>query len=178
MNVRTKLYKAIGKRLELITDEAGTKIIKHIDLWNNQFDADQAQPTTFPAVYLQFMPISWQTTGRHKQMATVNFTLHIANTTKTRSEFNQQFTDRFLAHLELLDIIHKWITGFNSSLDPDHEDFFGSMSRTASTHDHFHGDILVHQESFICNVKDTSAMIEQIKTSATLVIEDELILSL
>ena len=178
MNLRAQFYKALGKRLELITDDAGNAIIKHFDLWNNQFDADQAQPTTFPAVYLQFQPISWQTTGKHKQIGKLNFILHIANTTKARSEFEQQFTDRFLAHLELIDLIHKWITGFNSSLDPDHDDFFGSITRTASTHDHFHGDILTHQEHYTSMVEDTSAMKNYTKTAAVLVVDDALILSL
>ena len=178
MNLRTKFYLALGKRLEQIIDNEGHKIIKHIDLWNNQFDGDQVQPTSFPAVYLEFKPISWQTTGKHKQQSQLQFTLHIANTTKARGELNQLFTDRFLAHLELIDIIHKWITGFNSSLDPDHEDFFGSISRIASTHDHYHDDILVHQEHFVCNVKDTTAMTDYTKTTAGLVVDTELILSL
>lgn len=173
---RSLFYKAIAERLLSINDEQGNSIIKAVDLWNRQFDGDRSTPTNFPAVYLEFKPISWQTTGQHKQAALLEFTLHIANTTKAQAEYNRQFTDRFLGHLELIDTIHYWLTGFNSNnLENIH---FGSITRTGSRHDHYHGDILVHQEMFACNIKDESAMRNYQKTAAGLVIDDELILDL
>ncbi|MDP2723189.1 MAG: hypothetical protein Q8O72_10555 [Bacteroidales bacterium] len=151
MNVLGNFYTLLAARLLNIKNEEGVSIIQHIDFWNQQFNEDWKSPFGFPAVFLEYKTIPWQTVGRHKQLAELQFDLHIASTTKAKSQFNSQFTTRWLEHLQLIDAIHYWLSGFNGT-------FFGSISRTGLTPDHFYGDIINHVMSFRCTMADTSAM--------------------
>ena len=153
MNIRAQFYKLLSDKLLLIKNVSNESIIKHIDFWNGQYNEDWKEPFNHPAVFLEMKTIPWQTTGRHKQIGEMQFDLHIASSTKAKSSYNNQFTDRFLEHLELIDLIHFWITTFNG-------DFFGSISRIGSTHDTFYSDIVKHIESYKCTVVDVSAMRE------------------
>jgi hypothetical protein len=153
MNIRAQFYKLLAQKLLNIINEQDQSIIKHVDFWNQQYNEDWKIPFNHPAVFLEIKSIPWQTTGKHKQLGEMQFDLHIASSTKAKSSYNNQFTDRFLEHLELIDLIHYWITGYNG-------DFFGSISRIASTHDSFYDDIIKHIESYKCTVQDVSAMRE------------------
>jgi len=166
MNVLGEFYKLLAAKLLNIENQDGESIIKHIDFWNQQFNEDWKTPFNFPAVFLEYKTIPFQSTGQHRQLAQLQFDLHVASTTKAKSQYDQQFTDRWLAHLQLIDLIQYWLTGFNGS-------FFGSISRTAITPDHFYGDIINHVMSFKCTLTDTAAM-----RSFTKVEGDKLIISL
>jgi hypothetical protein len=52
--------------------------IKHVDLWNNQlrYIAEEA-PFATPAVFVEFLPISWKQVSDNTYGADVEFKLHI-----------------------------------------------------------------------------------------------------
>ncbi len=151
MNFLSQFYTTLAARLLNIQDANSVSIIKHIDLWNQQYNDDFKEVFGHPAVFLEYKSIPFKTIGRHQQLATMQFDLHVASSTKAKSSYEAQFTDRFLQHLDLLDLINFWLTGW-------HGDFFGSLSRTAITHDHFYGDVIKHIISYQCTVNDVSAV--------------------
>lgn len=178
MSTRAILYNAIAAHLQGIKCPQGQSIIKHINLWNRQFDGDRSTAFGYPAVFIEFAKINWQSSGLHKQMGDLQLVLHIANTTKTTAEFGTNFTERYLAHLELIDILHKRLTGFNSSLLPNSTLQFSSLSRTDSIHDHYHGDIILHQEHYKCTLSTTTAYRYTQQHKADYIVDNELILQL
>ena len=151
MNFLSEFYKQLAEKLQGIVDQNNKSVIKHIDLWNQQYNDDYKEVFEHPAVFLEFKSVPMQSTGRHKQTGVMHFDLHIASTTKAKSGYNSQFTDRFLQHLELLDAINYWLTGWRG-------DFFSSISRTGIAPDHFYGDVIKHIVSYRCFVADDSAM--------------------
>lgn len=151
MNVLSEFYQELGDRLQSIVDNSEQPIIKHIDMWNQQHNSDWKEPFHFPAVFLEFKTIPWQTTGKHKQLGTLQFDLHISSTTKAKSSMKSHNIDTWLEHLELLDIIHYWITAW-------HGDFFSSVNRIGTTPDHYYGDVISHIQSYRCTIVDESAM--------------------
>ncbi|MFK5855390.1 MAG: hypothetical protein QM503_04605 [Bacteroidota bacterium] len=151
MNALGDFYKQLATRLLNIKDAEDKSIIKHIDFWNEQYNGDWKEVFNHPAVFLEFKSIPWQSTGRHKQLGQMYFDLHIASSTKAKSSYKGQFTDLFLEHLQLNDLIHYWLTGWNG-------DFFGSVSRTNFATDHIYGDIIKHVQSFKCTITDKVAM--------------------
>jgi hypothetical protein len=82
---------------------------------------------------------------------------------KAKSSYEGQFSDRFLEHLDLLDLIHFWLTGWNG-------ENFGSLSRISSQQDHFHSDIIKHVETYKCIVQDGTAMREFTKVEGDILV--------
>jgi len=163
MNALGDFYKLLAARLLNIKDENDTSIIKHIDFWNQQFNEDWKAPFNFPAVFLEFKTIPFQSTGKHRQLGQMYFDLHIASSTKAKSQYSQQFTDRFLSHLQLNDLIHYWLAGWSG-------EFFGSVSRTNFAHDHYYSDVVEHIQSFKCTITDTTAIKSYTKVEGDLLI--------
>ena len=80
------LYLAIEQKLMTIYQDqpAGqiqarpTPFFKHFDLWNQQVEfLEQETPFNTPAVFVEFDPIAWKTTGNKIQEAEVTVKLHI-----------------------------------------------------------------------------------------------------
>ena len=157
MNIRAQFYNAIAERLFNIVSETDEQpIIKNFDFWNNQYEPDYKEVFNHPAVFLDIKDIPWKTTGKQRQIGDMEFDLHIASTTKAKSAFNRQFTNRWLQHLELIDLIDFWLTGWNSGT-------FGSITRIRSHHDNLYGDIVKHIETYRCTVMDVAATREYTK---------------
>jgi hypothetical protein len=151
MNFLGQFYTDLANRLFNIVDENGKTIIQHIDLWNQQYNDDYKEVFGHPAVFLEYKSLPMQSTGRRNQLGHLAFDLHIASATKAKSSMGSQFTDRFLAHLELMDLINYWLTGWNGS-------YFGSIGRLGITPDHFYGDVIKHVVSYRCTIHDVSAV--------------------
>jgi len=151
MNIRADFYNRIAERLTSIVDESDAPVIKHFDFWNNQYNDDFREVFAHPAVFLHIKEMSWQSTGKHRQLGQMEFDLHIASSTKAKSAFDRQFTNRWLAHLEMIDTIHYWLAGWQAGP-------FGSLQRIRSQHDDLYGDIIKHVETYRCTAVDVAAM--------------------
>ncbi len=165
MNIRAEFYNAIAERLLNISDQSISTIIKHVDFWNNQYEGDYKEVFSHPAVFIHIKDIAWHSTGKHRQLGQMEFDLHFATTTKAKSAFARQYTNHFLAHLEMIDVIHAWLAGWQ-------HDSFSSLTRIRSHHDTLYGDIIKHIETYRCTVVDTAAM-----RSYTKVIGDKLVIT-
>lgn len=151
--MRKQFYLDIVERLKLIVSDQDVPIIKHYDLWNLQLNPDWTEQFRFPAVFLQFNPISWKVLGRKRQDAIVDFNLHICNQTKARSSDKSPFRDKALAHLDLIDAIHYWLTGFRG-------DYFGSIYRISSAQPNYYLDTIRHVETYRMQLVDDTAVRE------------------
>jgi hypothetical protein len=61
--------------------------------------------------------------------------------------------EKGLAHLELLDAIHYWLSGWDKC-----GDYFGGMTRVNSDFDHNHNAIVAHVETYKVRLVDDSAV--------------------
>jgi len=153
MSVRANFYKAIAGKLNMIVDVNNKPVIKTIDMWNNQWaNMGTESPLAFPAVFIEFKTMNWKTIGgKHVQHADVAIALHVGSKVLTKSRYNDAQMNLALQHLELIDIIHKWITGFSGTN-------FNSFVRISSDHDSDHDEIIAHVETYKCVLEDSTAM--------------------
>lgn len=152
MNVRGTFYKELSAKLLAIVDNLDKPIIKHIDLWNDQLNDDWDEPFETPAIFLEFAPIPWKSVGGHRQMADTSINLHLVNDVRHQSKSGSKFIDKALLHLDIIDVVNHWITGWRGSCN-------GSLSRTNSIQDHYYGKLIRHTETYKVRFEDTAAMI-------------------
>ena len=126
--MRKELYKAIAERLFLIAadgsmtrpagDAAGTmageeseRLIKHVDLWNHNVEfLDQEQPWERPAVFVEFMPIVWETIkpGReYRSKPVVN--LHIVTDWAGDASAGSELEDESLEVLDFRECFKNYV---------------------------------------------------------------------
>ena len=76
--MKKQLYLAIVDRLKDIPGPDGESLFKHFDLWNQQVEfIEQETPFQCPAVFVEFLPLQWQTMGNRVQSADLTTRLHI-----------------------------------------------------------------------------------------------------
>lgn len=134
--------------------------IQYFDLWSDQIDRNENEEDdlffNYPAVFLEFEPVDWQTLGRKKQAADVSFNLYIAseNWNETNSLESDTEIDKGLAHLQLVDNIFAALQGFNGTN-------FGSITRTgfAFKHNAEWTGLITHSMPFKSRLTDTAAMV-------------------
>lgn len=162
------VYLDTGKRLLQLTDKGGKPIIQAIDLWNNQWQyLDKEKPFNFPCVFIEFVSIPWTQLGMREQQGTVTINLHIGSKTSAPSRLGHELSTKWLEHLRVIDAIHHVLSGWGSETG-----YMSSFTRTASSHDHDHDDIIAHVETYRVTVKDTSAMATYIKKEGNLFVLD------
>lgn len=158
--ILSTFYKAIKDRLIPPggVDDIG---LKFFNLWSNQIvrneDDEDDLFFNYPAAFLKFDPIEWQTLGRKKQSADATFTIILAseNFHETSSLDDAAEIDNGLAHLEMIDKIFARLQGFNGN-------GFGSISRTGTAYEHDaeYTELIVHEIPFKVRLEDVAAMIE------------------
>jgi hypothetical protein len=148
--MRKQFYLDLCNRLDLIRDLADEKIFKHYDLWNQQLNPDFGEEFPMPAVFLEFLPIQWKTLGKFRQQTLLQFNLHVCTATMQRGSSKSPYRDKILGHLDLLDAIHLWLTGWRGA-------YFNSVTRTASRQDHYYSNVIDHIETYRTLLVDDSA---------------------
>lgn len=157
-SVREKLFLDISNRLEQLVDSSSSKVIKCIDLWNNQWTyITQEKPFNFPCVFIEFVSIPWKSIGAHAQQGEVTINLHIGSETTALSRQGSPSQSKALEHLRILDAVHLLLTGWGA------EHGYGSFTRINSQHDHDHNEIIAHVETYKFTIKDLSAVTDWIK---------------
>ncbi len=165
MNFLSEFYTLWAAHMLNIVDANDKPIIKELNFWNNQYEFYE---DTFglPAVFIEFKSIPFQTVGKHIQKADMSFDLHIGSKVIGKGSYGNQFMNQFLAHLELIDSVNYWMTGFRG-------DFFSSISRTGFTADQYYATVIDHIVSYRCIIKDDSAT-----RNYTKVLGDKLVIEL
>jgi len=151
--MRATFFLDIVNKLKSIVDNDNKPVIKHFDLWNEQIaHGNDGQIFAMPAIFIEYNPIKWEQLGALRQTASVSFNLIIVSETKARSSDNSPTQDKALAHLQLIGIVHKCLQNWNG-------DYFGSLTRTDSVHNHDFTNILAHVETYRSKMIDDSAKI-------------------
>lgn len=163
--ILSEFYKELLARLT-----AEVAAIKHIDLYNGQFDQEINElPFSLPAVFIEFSPLDFQTLGKNKQSSNMGFNLHIGSEVaeETASRESDTIRDAGLAHLTLLDNIFAALQGWGGT-------DFGSIDRTALNPDQFHDIVRVHIMSFRTRITDKAAMITTQTATPAYIVERDL----
>lgn len=158
--MRKKLY------LKLIEWLTSSGIVKHVDLWNENVQyIEEEQPWECPAVFVEFLPIQWQSLPHGVQEATINFRLHIITRVvePTSAEniilpaegepaADNQYLNGGLEYLDLLEQINALIHCQNSPALG-----INTITRIQSVTNHNHEEMLESIEDYSVHVVDDSA---------------------
>lgn len=149
---RKQFYLDLGEFIFETINPAIDGEVKHFDLWNEQTGEDWSKLFQVPAVFLEFNPIAWTTVGDKVQRAQITFNLHIVSEVNSQTAFksNSDIRDKNLGHLDLLDELHFHLSRFR-------KEYFSTLSRVNSLHDHYHDKLTKHIETYACTFETTSA---------------------
>lgn len=108
--MRKELYNMICQRLKLVDDGA----IKHIDLWNNNVDfIEQEEAWERPAVFVEFMPITWNVVKGSEYRADAEVRLHVVTDWSGSAADGSVFKEESLEVLDLSKKIHQVLSGMS-----------------------------------------------------------------
>jgi hypothetical protein len=150
--MRKQLYLDIKNKLKAITGEDGQPVFKHFDLWNQNVEFLEADsPFPFPGIFVEFLPIPWDTLGGRVQQATILVRVHIvtrwlANTADYNPDHENQ-----LSYLDLPDKVFKALQSEATSAS-------NGWMRTQSITNHNHGDVLDSIEEYKTLIVDRGAV--------------------
>lgn len=142
-----------------IKDSNNNQIIKYFDLWNRQLDfLAEDSPADYPAVYIEFLPIEWQTLGEGVQDADFEFRLHIATRWfgQTYSIAPQEIASEQLDYLDIPNKIFKVLQG--SCITNTN-----NIIRTNTEFDHNHENYIETVETYRCHIIDTQAQAQPLQ---------------
>ena len=126
--MRKELYNMICQRLKLVDDGA----IKHIDLWNNNVDfIEQEEAWERPAVFVEFMPITWNVVKGSEYRADAEVRLHVVTDWSGSAADGSVFKEESLEVLDLSKKIHQVLSGMSG------ENFRRfDLKQTVTNHNH------------------------------------------
>lgn len=129
-----------------------------VGFWNENVERlAQMRPLNPPALFVEFLPHSWQETGNHVKRADIEIRLHLVYATLARqnSDFRAEWNRRFLLARALL----QCLVGFGQN--PDARGLsFSCFLHSGSAPDHNHGQISEDIYSFRTHAVDASALFE------------------
>lgn len=144
-SVRSRLYEDIARHL------LDSKLVKQVDLYNDQFShLDEESVIKYPCVLIEFSDISWRQLGQHAQQGEITINLHVATRSKGRTTIADRSVPPATEYLELLDDLHVAMRDLRLA-------YASTFTRTASSTDHDHDDLIVNVESFRTVVIDEAA---------------------
>lgn len=144
-SIRSQLYTDIAQHL------LDTKLVKQVDLYNDQFShLDEESVIKYPCVLIEFSDITWRQLGQHAQQGDITINLHVATRSKGRTTIADRATPPATEYLELLDDLHVAMRDLRLA-------YASTFSRTASSTDHDHDDLIVNIESYRTIVIDEAA---------------------
>lgn len=146
---------------------AGIGIV-HFDLWNNQV-LDDKLPFGFPAVFFEFNPLLFTSTGSQRQQTDMTFSLYICSEVigEAAHDVSAAEYNAALEHLDLIDAINLSLQKFNGQTANIK---LGTINRTELQPDHNHDShVYVHVVRYRGRVVDDSAKINYTMQAAVLV---------
>jgi len=154
-----ELYLDIATKLSLLKDADDKPVLKHIELFNNQFmHLAEIKPLSSPCCLIEFTDIPFEQMGGKVQQANTLIRLHIGSHGLQDNKFGSAGHIYTLDHLDLVDTVHNWMSGFNG-------DGFNSFVRTGLAADQDHDSIIVHVITYRTRVTDNGAVRPTVKVS-------------
>lgn len=129
--MREEIYTALVARISEQVPE-----VQHIDLWNEQVAfVEDEMPYDRPAVFIQFMPISWEPMiARPAARGEARIRLHVV------TDWHPEAADKFLS-LRLCDKVARAVNGLSG-------DSFSALDMTTSATNHNHEELVENIEEF------------------------------
>lgn len=153
--MRKQLYIDIVEKLKTINNAELTQLFKHFDLWNQNVEFIQEEtPFEFPACFIEFLPIAWETIGGRIQQATINIRLHIVTAWYISTADNNPLHEQSLEYLDIPDRVMK---ALQSEAVPQ----TNGWMRVSSVINHNHGTIIDSVEEYKTHVTDYSTQESQ-----------------
>ena len=159
-----ELYLAIEQKLMAVTDEQPEPqpLFKHFDLWNRQVEfIEEETPFETPAIFVEFMPIPWETLGQNIQEANLTLHFHIVTPWYANTAANTaNVRDAALAYLDIPTVLFRQLHGQHGSF-PNRQGekpmgSFNSLTRVRSLPNHNHEKFVDSIEEYTCHLKDLS----------------------
>lgn len=136
-----QLLMDIQQKILNIENKNKEKVFKFFDLWNkNVMYLVKEQPFDSPAVFIEILPIRWNTlSARQKeQMAEITFRLHIVSRFYSQTHSTSPIQSEALDYLELGDKVRRTLHGtrinntatiihVSSSFDVSHDTYIQSI---------------------------------------------------
>ena len=152
------LFYAIKAAIEAIPLVNGQKVIRHVDMWNNQFEHENENRSfRFPCVFIEFVPQDFRDLMGGVQQYDMNVVLHIGFDTKERT------------NLEIFSIkrkVHVAVEGLYAEYQSE-KSFFSVLGRISDEIDNDHDNVQDHRVTYFTTGKDFSTD-SRPTTSATL----------
>lgn len=149
--MRAQLYLSIQESLQEIKGTDGLPLIKHFDLWNRQVQfIEKETPFPFPAVFVEFLPVQWETHGQRVQRADLFVRLHIITRWYAQTASYSPDQEVALNYLDYSGLVHKQLQSNNILLT-------NGWMRTQSIINHDHEVIVDSIEEYKCQVVDYGA---------------------
>jgi len=149
--MRAQLFLSIQDSLKEIKGNDGLPVFKHFDLWNRQVAfIEKETPFPFPAIFVEFLPIQWETHGQRVQRADMFVRLHIVTQWFSQTGSYSPDQENALTYLDLSGLVHKQLQGNPILLT-------NGWMRTQSIINHDHETIVDSIEEYKCQVVDYGA---------------------
>lgn len=146
--MRKQLYNDIKERLKAVKYSNGAQVFNHFDLWNQNVQfIEEETPFQFPAVFIEFEPINWETIGNSTQMAALTFKLHVVTQWNGNTADYSPVSNEALDYLNLPAMVAQLLHGWQTT---EH----GTIIRQQSIINHNHGNIVDSIEVFACEIKE------------------------
>jgi len=137
--------------------------IKHIDLYNNQFqNLSTNDPIPYPAVLIEIVPDAvFEQYSNKLQIAQITVNLYLGTEFASSLRSNDSKIDKSLEHLSLVDRLFKYVEGVNNNDLPDELKStiyeIGSLHRKTVEFLTGYNTVKVTKTSFIFRFADASA---------------------
>jgi hypothetical protein len=139
----------LGDFYEVLLTKLGTiSELKHKDMYFGQYDTEldeeEELPFNFPAAFIGFEEIAWETHGNKSKKGILNFTVHVVSEViaETSSRETLAIRSNALDHLDVLDKIHNVLQNANGTN-------YGSIDHNGLISNKVPGgDLIAHVMSF------------------------------
>lgn len=139
------LFYAIKTAIEAIPEVGGQKVIKHVDMWNNQFEHEKENRSfRFPCVFIEFEPLDHRDLLAGVIQYDMNVILHVGFDTKE------------LTNLKTFGIKRKVqvaVNGLYAEYQSE-KSFFSLLGKSGEEIDNDHDNVQDHKMIFFTTGKD------------------------
>lgn len=136
----------------------GSPAINHIGLWNeNTTRLTQLRPFAPPAVFIEFLPVSWGELGRNAVHGDMIIRLHIV--TATLAQTDTPYRDEALQRFRLIRAIKAAFVDFGGIADSQGRSY-SRFRYSGSSTDHNHEQVCEDLEEWTTHCVDCSATVD------------------
>ena len=133
-------YTDLKTQIETVTE------VKTVRLFNDQFNQHSTESAwAYPAVFIEFLDITWETTQLANQQGSVTVRLH---------QGFESYQDEDTDILDTLELINKAVHGYQGAS-------FTALQRTNDDQDTNHDQVIIWRTDYITDLVDCSATVKK-----------------